>query len=225
MASPQTSPSTGSRFVGFALQFRNPQLNIDFFGSPYEIVQQMNQAKIEPKFAANHVDTEIGIRRVGKDGQVVKFCGGPNAQGLIQLLDTTAASQWVAARKVLEQCPTLLTNGDETASVPLCINAALGQLETVEFLISNGAPVNGAGDLGMAPLHWAAVYDQPAIARVLLNAGADRSLRNWFFLTPANLAHANGHIEVLRLLAPGNSDASKVEIEDILNLMGCMPNE
>ncbi len=225
MATSQNNPPRKPCFIGFAFHFSSPELKFDFFGSPYEIVQQMKQANIDPMYAANHPAVEIRANLVHKDGRIGKFSGGPNAPGLMQLLDTTGEKKWDAARQVLDEYPTLLTNRDKTASVPLCINAALGQLETVEFLIANGAPVNGAGDLGMAPLHWAAVHNQPAIAKVLMDAGADRSLQNWFFLTPANLAHANCHIEVLQLLAPGNTDASKVRTEEILHAMGCLPNE
>jgi hypothetical protein len=225
MTASQTTPPLKPWFIGYAFQFTSAQLKFDFFGSPFEILQQMKQANIEPKYAASHTTVQISTRSVHKDGRVGKFSGGPNAHGLMQLLDTTVAKKWDAAKQVLDQYPTLLTTEDETASIPLCINAALGQLETVEFLIANGAPVNGAGKLGMAPLHWAAVHNQPSIAKVLMNGGADFSLRNWFFLTPANLSYKNGHLEVLRLLAPGNTDASKVGIMDILHGMGCTANK
>jgi hypothetical protein len=212
-------------FVGWAFQFESKELKFDCFGSPFEILQQMKQANIEPKYAANHIATRISVRMVHKDGRVGSFPGGPNASGLVRLLDTTVAKNWDAARQVLEHYPTLLTADDEIASIPLSINSALGQSETVKFLIANGAPVNGAGKLGMTPLHWAAVHDHAALAKILLDAGADRSLRNWFFLTPANLSHANSHVEVLRLLAPRNTNASKVRLMDILHAMGCAPDK
>lgn len=185
----------------------------------------MKQASVDPARAANHVATQISVRMVHKDGRVGKFPGGPNIPGLMKLLDATVTGNWDVAAQVLRQYPTLLSAGDEIASVPLCLSTSLGQTEVVEFLIANGAAVNGAGELGMTPLHWAAVHNQPTIAKILLDAGADRFLQSWFVLTPANLAHANRHSEVLALLAPGNIDASKVTVDNILRAMGCISDE
>jgi len=208
-------------FIGYAFRFSNSELKFNFFGSPFEILQKMKQANIDPKYAASHNSTEIGAHVVHKDGRVGTFSGGPNAPGITQLLETMAIKNWSAAGQVLSEYPTLLSSGDETGSVPLCINAALGQVEAVKFLIANGASVNGAGKLGMTPLHWAAVHNQPAVVEILLDAGADRSLRSWFFLNAPNLAHANRHIEILRLLAPESPEASIVKLNDIFRAMGC----
>jgi ankyrin repeat protein len=141
----------------------------------------------------------------------------------MQLMDTTVIKDWDAARKVLEQYPTLLTTGDENAPFPLCLTAALGQLDTVKFLIANGARVDGAGKFGMTPLHWAAVHNEPAVARILLDAGADQSLKSWFFLTSANLAHANSSIATFRTLVPRgvNTEDSRVRVTEMLKALGC----
>lgn len=211
-------------FVGWAFGFRSPKLGFDFFGSPLEIVQKLKQAGIDPAYAAHHVDVELRVAPVCKDGRIGKFSGGPNAPGVMRLLDAMVTKDWDEARRVLAEYPTLLSAADELASVPLCLNAALGQAETVKFLLVNGAAVNGAGKLGMTALHWAAVHGEAAIARMLVDAEADASARSWFFLTPANLAHANCRTEVLRLLAPGAAaEAARVRIEAVMEAMGCDP--
>jgi hypothetical protein len=221
MGASNTPSAMKPRFIGWAFQFLCSELELNFFGSPYEIVQRAKQANIELRKAATHPAMRISVKAVQKDGRVGTFSGGPNAAGMMQLLDATATENWDGARQVLGRFPTILIAEDETASVPLCVNSALGQQEAVRFLIANGAAVNRAGAFGMTPLHWAVVHNQAAIARILLDAGADLAMKSWFFLTAANLAHANNNIEVLQLLTPGNSDASIVRIENILRAMGC----
>jgi hypothetical protein len=225
MAESQATGPTKPWFVGWAIFLKSLELNFDFFGSPLEVLHQMKQANIDPEFAVNHRSTQVKVAKVHKDGRVGHFPGGPNTRGLMELLDAIVIKDWEAARNVLAQYPTLLGTGDETASVPLCVTTATGQSEAVEFLITNGARVDCAGRLGMTPLHWAAVHNEITIAKMLLDAGADRSLQSWFFLTAANLAHANNSIATFRALVPKGVDPEnfRVKVSDALKTLGCAP--
>ena len=61
---------------------------------------------------------------------------------------------------------------------PLVWAALLGQLETVDWLLQNGAAVNGRTKDGGTPLHAAAFLGQVEVAKLLLQHGADLEAKN-----------------------------------------------
>ena len=90
----------------------------------------------------------------------------------------------------------------------LAINAAAAgpraerRPEIVRLLIERGSPVDGRGSpAGHTPLHEAAFNGDLALARLLLERGADRSMRTAEGDTPLDIAVKHGRAEVLRLLA------------------------
>jgi ankyrin repeat protein len=74
-----------------------------------------------------------------------------------------------------------------------------GEQAIAEMLLSAGAPVN-AGDGMMTPLHAAAAFDQPEMARWLVANGAYTNLLNYDGKTALELAEANGHEAVVTAL-------------------------
>jgi len=89
----------------------------------------------------------------------------------------------------------------------LAINAAAaGQRaerrpEIVRLLIARGTPVDGRGSpAGHTPLHEAAFNGDLALARLLLDSGADRSIRTAEGDTPLDIATKHKRTEVVRLL-------------------------
>ena len=78
--------------------------------------------------------------------------------------------------------------------------AARGDTAAVERLLAAGADVN-AGVGGDTPLHGAAQHGQTAMARWLLDHGADPAARNSSGQTPHAVAEAAGHAETAALLA------------------------
>jgi uncharacterized protein len=89
----------------------------------------------------------------------------------------------------------------------LAINAAAaGQRaerrpEIVRLLIARGSPVDGRGSpAGHTPLHEAAFNGDLALVRLLLDSGADRSIRTAEGDTPLDIATKHKRTEVVRLL-------------------------
>ncbi|MGH7302418.1 MAG: ankyrin repeat domain-containing protein [Candidatus Rokuibacteriota bacterium] len=89
----------------------------------------------------------------------------------------------------------------------LAINAAAAgpradrRPEMVGLLIERGSPVDGRGTLsGLTPLHEAAFNGDLALARLLLDRGADRSVRTAEGERPLDIAVKHGRSEVARLL-------------------------
>ena len=91
----------------------------------------------------------------------------------------------------------------------LAINAAAAgpradrRPDIVRLLIGRGCPVDGRGSpRGHTPLHEAAFNGDVALVRLLLESGADRSLRtgDGDGETPLDIAAKHGRHEVARLL-------------------------
>lgn len=109
------------------------------------------------------------------------------------------------------------TNGNTLLNLAVSIaakaTADLG-VALVETLIASGADVNEQNDRGATPLHQAAYSNQPAVAAVLIQAGADLDLEaHGSGGTPLIFALFWGHREVSDLLgrysvAPGNLRAA-----------------
>jgi len=89
----------------------------------------------------------------------------------------------------------------------LVINAAAAgpradrRPDIVGLLIGRGCPVDGRGSpAGHTPLHEAAFNGDVALVQLLLESGADRSLRTGDGQTAAEIATTHGRLEVARLL-------------------------
>jgi ankyrin repeat protein len=75
---------------------------------------------------------------------------------------------------------------------------------TVVTLIQQGADVNAPQADGATALHWAAHWDDGAMADDLLRAGADPNAANDYGVTPLTLASTNGSaLMIARLLTAG----------------------
>ena len=89
----------------------------------------------------------------------------------------------------------------------LAINAAAAgpradrRAEIVRLLIARGSPVDGRGSpAGHTPLHEAAFNGDVPLVRLLLESGADRSVRTPEGDTPLDIATKHNRAEVVRLL-------------------------
>ena len=89
----------------------------------------------------------------------------------------------------------------------LAINAAAAgpradrRPDIVRLLIARGSPVDGRGSpADHTPLHEAAFNGDLALARLLLERGADRSLQTQEGETPLDIAAKHNRADVVRLL-------------------------
>lgn len=83
--------------------------------------------------------------------------------------------------------------------------AHLGYVEVVRRLIAAGAPLDHVNNLGWTALMEAVVLgdggpDHRQVVRLLLEAGADRSVADRDGVTPLDHARARGYAEIARLL-------------------------
>ena len=93
------------------------------------------------------------------------------------------------------------------AEAPVADAAMRGDLETVRLLLRQGEDVNAAQGDGMTALHWTARSGEPALAEMLIYAGASlETTTRVGAYTPLLVAARSGNEEVLVALLEGGAN-------------------
>jgi ankyrin repeat protein len=114
----------------------------------------------------------------------------------IQMGDTNAATA------MLESKTNLAFVGENFSKLPLLEAAAAGNVVLVKRLLQLGADINASGDTRMSAgsqmtaLHEAISHNQPAVCKLLLEAGADPNVMAFSFSTPLHLAFSENREEM-----------------------------
>merc|ERR1712137_919654 len=66
----------------------------------------------------------------------------------------------------------------QQGNTPLHLAVTGEDIQTITFLLENGANPNNANAYGETPLHWAAEYNHTRVIELLRNRGASTKLRN-----------------------------------------------
>ena len=83
-----------------------------------------------------------------------------------------------------------------------------GHREKVDFLLAEGADVNGRNEGEETPLHAAAFTDNVELAELLIAKGADVNARDEFGMTPLHHAARQGYKKVAALLIDKRADVN-----------------
>lgn len=83
-------------------------------------------------------------------------------------------------------------NASDVSGTALMGVSFKGFLEIAEYLISVGADVNAKSGNGTTALHYAAMFNKPALVDLLLKAGADAGAKDDNGLTAADQAKNQG---------------------------------
>jgi ankyrin repeat protein len=86
------------------------------------------------------------------------------------------------------------------AEAPLANAAEMKNSAAIPALLEQKSNVNVAQADGMTALHWAAYHDDLAMAKQLIDAGADAKATNRYGVTPLALACTNGNASIVELL-------------------------
>jgi len=85
----------------------------------------------------------------------------------------------------------------------------MGKNDTVQALIERGGNVSQVTRHGRTPLHYAADQGHIQCASILLNAGADITVKDIDECTPMDLAKLAGHVRVYEMLKSWSNNATK----------------
>ena len=101
---------------------------------------------------------------------------------------------------------------DENGQTCLFVAAASGEEEVTEWLLSHGADPSAVSPIdGRTPLHAASAHGHVAVVARLLSAGANSTKRDEEGLTPAEVAHAATHLDVVRVFLEHSRHALRDE--------------
>ena len=208
--------------VGLAFNFTNDELDINWFGSPADILAGAQGSVHRVREVAHHLQTRIEAQQVFKRPLPLSFHGNVHAVPLMHLLDAILQNDPMQVTAILAANPNILSGQHDIGATPLIAAAATGNMEILNLLIQRTNNVDQADDFQMTALHWTAGIGRVEACKTLVAAGADRSLRSSFLWTPAHVAHANGHVALASLLVKGVVTNSWLdEPMELLGEMGC----
>jgi len=203
--------------LGYGFSLTNPSLRLNVFGSPKELVDELDSRRLEVAAVIEHDETTIESRDIFKAAPKIHVSGGPNAGGVLNLLAAIDESNPEAAARVLASDPMVISPGRPGADVPLLVAASRSSLEIVRLLVEAGAQPDVAGQFDMTPLHWATAKGALGVVTTLLEAGADLQRVSWFYVTAGDLAALNGCESVVRAI--GHEGGAGLSPSEVLNRM------
>ncbi|WP_108883149.1 ankyrin repeat domain-containing protein [Anderseniella sp. Alg231-50] len=156
-------------------------MHVAAFASHDEVVTALAKAGADPNLLENDKYDIITIAAVANDADMVRTAirAGGNAKNITSIYDGTA----------------------------LIAAAHLGNWESVQVLIGAGAPLDHVNNLGWTALIEAVVLGDGGprhvkTAKLLVEAGADRSITDRNGKSPLELARERGYREMIRVLMP-----------------------
>jgi uncharacterized protein len=110
--------------------------------------------------------------------------------------------------RLLARDPELVNAYSEDGFQPLGLACFFGHLDSAEYLMRAGAPVNAQSRnrLKAAPIQSATAAKHHKIVKMLLERGADPNVREQKGYTPLHAAAQNGDEEMIRILLFGGAD-------------------
>ncbi|KAI0441448.1 hypothetical protein F4803DRAFT_418641 [Xylaria telfairii] len=140
-----------------------------------------------------------------------------NFQDETPLHRAAAMGNVVAATRLLEYPHIHVNDVDKHGRSILWHAACSDNQELIKLLVSHGARINFADDIGRTPLHVACLEGRVQSTTTLLSLGADPNhVTHPPYLTPCHYASLFGHLECLQALINGGANFGK-EIGNSLN--------
>jgi ankyrin repeat protein len=131
----------------------------------------------------------------------------------LDIFEAAATGTQDRVEQLLHKEPTALSAYSTDGWTPLHLAVFFGRVNIVHLLLAKGANLNAVSrnDQAVTPLHSAlANPNNAAVAQVLIDCGADVSVRQAGGLTPLHYAAANGLESIVKsLLARGANRSAK----------------
>ncbi|HEV2264437.1 MAG TPA: ankyrin repeat domain-containing protein [Stellaceae bacterium] len=120
--------------------------------------------------------------------------------------------------------PTIPFGGFQGYSNSVAAIAAQNKTREVLGMLNGGASPNERDDLGRTGLIYAAILDNPMMARILLTHDADTSVRDKLGNTALHWAAERGNTDVLTLLLDAHASVDAVNNQGVTPLMLAVSN-
>lgn len=109
-------------------------------------------------------------------------------------------------KELISQDPALVNAKGGNGETPLFKAIQNGNLEMMNFLLSQRADVNVQDKNDDTPLHKAALLVNEAMVKLLLEHGADVNIKGMFSRSPLHCASMNADVRVMELLIDRGAD-------------------
>lgn len=130
-------------------------------------------------------------------------------------LTTFAIGSWIVILFVAT-----VALGSTLENAPLADAAMQGDIDSVQSLLEQSEDVNAPQGDGTTALHWAAYRNDPEIAILLIEAGANLNAKTRLGnLNPLSLAAKNGNATLTKILLEAGTDANNTDINGTTPLM------
>jgi ankyrin repeat protein len=126
----------------------------------------------------------------------------------INIFEAAATGKINNIIRLLARDPSLVNAYTEDGFHPLGLACFFGHLDSAEYLVKAGAPVNAQSRNGLkaAPIQSAAAGGHRKIVKMLLDHNADPNIREQGGYTPLHAAAQNNDEEMIRILLYGGAD-------------------
>ena len=126
----------------------------------------------------------------------------------INIFEASATGKINNVTRLLARDPQLVNAYAEDGFQPLGLASYFGHLDTAEYLIKAGAPINSPSQnaLKAAPIQSAVAARHEKVVQMLLRLGADPNAREQSGYTPLHAATQNGDEDMIRILLYGGAD-------------------
>src|SRR5688572_8079433 len=126
----------------------------------------------------------------------------------INIFEASATGKINNVIRLLARDPQLVNAYAEDGFQPLGLASYFGHMETVEYLIKAGAPINSPSrnELKAVPLQSAVAARHEKVVKMLLRLGADPNAREQGGYTPLHAATQNRAEDMIRILLYGGAD-------------------
>ena len=126
----------------------------------------------------------------------------------INIFEASATGKINNVIRLLAHDPQLVNAYADDGFQPLGLASYFGHLDTTEYLIKAGAPINShsRNELRAAPIQSAVAAGHERVVQMLLRLGADPNAREQGGYTPLHAATQNGNEDMIRILLYGGAD-------------------
>jgi len=124
--------------------------------------------------------------------------GWPNLNAEVRSAQDESPLMLAALHGLLAECQGLIERGADVNKpgwAPLHYAATNGHLAVMQLLIEENAYLDAESPNGSTPLMMAAHYGTPSAVKLLLESGADPTLKNSLGLTAIDFAHQANRVE------------------------------
>jgi len=185
-------------------------MSIEFF----EAIKQGNKNEVERRLMLDpvliHVKenglSPIMVAAYHHEPEIASFLADKTVA--INIFEAASTGKINNIIRLLARDPLLVSAYAEDGFQPLGLACFFGHLDSAEYLVKAGAPINvhSRNELGAAPIHSAVAGRHRRIVKMLLEHRADPNIREQNGYTPLHAAAQNGDEEMIRTLLFGGAD-------------------